>query len=166
MPGLTPEVGHTLAQAAAVCLQQSSHAPGVSLECVGSFKSVYELHWSEPANAEQAARTWADQQEATESGAVGVAIALVRKAASKVVWQRSAKGTGVDYWLCDAGDEPQLFQGTSRLEVSGIRTGSSAMVEQRARQKLKQVERSNSSGTDAYVAIVEFSTPRGMVVRK
>ena len=72
-PGLTPEAGAFLAQAGAVCLESQSHTTGDALTVNGTLgEFIEELDW-EPTDA-QARRTWNDLQEATEYGAVGIAI--------------------------------------------------------------------------------------------
>lgn len=163
MPGLTHEIAASFVQAASVCLEGNNHMPGVTMSCAG-WKSVkYQLHWPSYADPQQVARAWADTQYATEYGAYGVAIALVQKLTSKVVWERSAKGTGFDFWLCDTADRPLLFQGTARLEVSGIFSGNVSRVASRTRQKVAQVAPSNGTGLDAYVVVVEFGGPQAKV---
>jgi hypothetical protein len=59
-------------------------------------------------------------QEASEYGAYGVAITLALELTETAQVERSAKGTGIDYWLGDGRDERGIFQRTARLEVSGI----------------------------------------------
>lgn len=167
MPGLTSEIAASFVQAASVCLEGNSHAPGVKLNCSGWRKVDYQLQWPTYSDPQQVSRSWADTQYATEHGAYGVAIALVRHLARKVVWSRSAKGPGFDFWLCDADADPSpfLFQGTSRLEVSGILNGDS-QVATRVKQKIAQVAPSNTSGTDAYVIVVEFGAPQARVAHQ
>lgn len=165
MPGLTSEVAGTYVQAASVCLEGNSHEPGVIFTCAGWRKADFALQWPNYDDAAQVSRTWGDDQFATECGAYGVAIALVCELSGKVVWSRSAKGPGFDFWLCDpdAQPAPLLFQGTTRLEVSGILRGSD-QVAGRIKVKTMQISPSNSSGTDAYVVVVEFGSPQARVV--
>lgn len=167
MPGLTTEIAAGFVQAASVCLEGNSHAPGVTLNCSGWKKTDYRLRWPNYPDPQQVSRSWGDSQHATEHGAYGVAIALVRHLASKVVWSRSAKGPGFDFWLCDADAEPPpfLFQGTSRLEVSGILNGDS-QVAGRVKQKVAQIAPSNGLGADAYVVVVEFGVPQARVAHQ
>jgi hypothetical protein len=105
-------------------------------------------------------RCWADDDEATEYGACGVAIVFMKALTGFSVVQRSWKTTGFDYWL--GHDNSPLFQGKARLEVSGIRRGDDSQISSRARIKLGQVARS-ASRIPAYVVIVEFSRPTARV---
>lgn len=74
--------------------------------------------------------------------------------------ERSAKGTGIDYWLGDDAEGPP-FQNKARLEVSGILRAEGnveTVVSGRVRAKQRQTQR--SSGTlPACVVVVEFGSP-------
>ena len=141
---------------AAVCLDKGQHQPGVSLAVEGDSQATVLLTWTELT--EKHHRTCADTQEATEYGAYGVAILVVREISGKTVLERSAKGPGFDFWIGDEEDADLPFQGLTRLEVSGILTGDDAVVKARVRQKLAQVTPSDGS-TPALIAIVEFGRP-------
>lgn len=153
-PALTPACGTTLCEAAAVCLGDA-HSPGALLDVRGTSHAKYLLEWP-PAN-EQARRTYADPEVATELGACGVAILVLRDQAGLTVVERSRKGTGFDYWLGDGDDE--LFQKKARMEVSGIRKARRSEVAARVTKKLKQTQRSDALGLKAYVVVVEFGAP-------
>lgn len=160
MPGITPAFGKVLCEAASVCLQDRRHLPGVPLVVDGHFTSSSPLNWSIPT--EETVRCYADMQFATELGAYGIAIVVVCQLLGKVVVERSKKGTGFDYWLGD--DDDLLFQGKSRLEVSGILRGDRVSVSARVNQKVQQVRK--QAGMPAYIAVVEFGTPEARVVAK
>jgi hypothetical protein len=108
-------------------------------------------------------RCWNDQQEATEYGAVGIAVLLLKRFHRYSAIERSFKGTGFDYWLGENDD--LLFQKKARLEVSGIIRGNASQVENRVVSKLKQTDVSDGQ-LPAYVAVVEFGNPLAKVVRK
>jgi hypothetical protein len=154
MPGLTPACGKSLAEAAAVCLEDREHKPGVSLKLTGLKKLEHSLNWS--AVTDQQRRCYNDLQEATERGAYGVAILVVKEVTGLVVVERSKKGPGFDYWLGEAEDEA-LFNNKARLEVSGILSGSDSDIRSRANQKNEQIKPSTKLAT-GYVAIIEFGT--------
>jgi hypothetical protein len=135
------------------------------MNCDGSYKQACSLHWPVWPDPAQVAATWADPTEATEFGACAVAIALINKLTSKVVTRRSFIGTRFDYWLADPGQAGPLFQGQSKLEVSGIRKGSTNDVDIRTKQKLAQVNKSPINDVEALVAVVEFGAPVSRVVR-
>lgn len=165
LPAITPEWGGALAQAAGVCLESQGHRQGVLLRVAGYVNNTYPLDW--PLINDQVRRTWADLQEATEYGATAIAVLLVKKEAGYAVVERSAKGTGIDYWLGHEAEGPP-FQSKARLEVSGILSveGSDSDVEKavakRVREKRKQTQPSSGS-LPAYVVVVEFGSPLGEV---
>lgn len=154
--GLTPSRCASYAEAASVCLENQGHSSPASMEVFVQTSQSTEtktINWS--ATHGRAARSWNDLQEATEDGACGIA-ALIWCKPKGLKMERSAKGTGIDYWLAD--DHDQLMQHSARLEVSGILSGSRSSVHTRVKQKLRQSER--SAGTlPVTVVVVEFSQP-------
>lgn len=80
--------------------------------------------------------------------------------------QRSAKGSGVDYWLGNESDDVGLFQKKARLEVSGILVGTNSEMQRRLKRTLAQTAPSDSTSLPAYVAIVEFGAPQTLFVMK
>lgn len=159
MEGLSPSKGRELAEAAEVCLHHGRHRSGVRLSVTGHWQSSRALVFDEPSA--QALRTHADLQEATESGACALAIAVARDETGMEVVERARKGTGVDYWL---GHVVGVFE--ARLEVSGILEGGDGHVARRARQKLEQMVRSDADGIPGFAAVVEFTSPRVHVEHK
>ncbi len=159
MPGLTPACGTSLAESAAVCLEHREHQSGVAFHLTGMRVEQFPIEWS--AVDEQIRRTYNDLQEATERGAYGIAILVVRDLTGKVVVERSKKGPGFDYWLGD-DDDDSLFLGKARLVVSGILSGPSSVIQSRLREKKEQIKPSEHLGP-GYVAVVEFGTPTACV---
>lgn len=159
MVGLSAAVGSSLAQAGAVCMESQRHDPGVELVVRGQVPGRHPLHWEPPD--EQARRTWRNEIDATENGAAGVALLLARRLLGCVTTSRSRHGTGFDYWLGqDADGDP--IQDEVRLEVSGIRQGSSADIRRRVRQKLDQMQGGDPS-VSGYAIVVEFGHPAARV---
>ena len=155
---ITPALGAMLAEAAGVCLESQGHAVGVQLLVRrGSGSPTYTLALAWPTITEQAVRAWNDDEYATEHGAVAIAVLLVSREFGYTPIEASRRGTGHDYWLGDASDEP--FQRKGRLEVSGIRRGDDRAIRARVQQKLRQTGRSDDSLLPAYVIVVEFSRP-------
>jgi hypothetical protein len=103
MPRLTPNCGISLAESAAVCLENREHQTGVTFHLFGLTTEQFPIEWR-PAD-EQSRRCYADLQEATERGAYGIAILLIRDITGKVVVERSRKGPGFDYWLGEEEDD-------------------------------------------------------------
>lgn len=156
MPGLTAASGQMLAEAAAVCLEDRKHPPGVRLARAGLTRDDIHVEWM-PVD-EQRRRCYADIQEATEWGACGVAILVVREATGMVVVERSKKGTGFDYWLGENDDDGPPFAGKRRLEVSGILKGTKGQIDARIKQKKDQMKPTDHLAA-RFVAVVEFGTP-------
>jgi hypothetical protein len=164
MPGLTPASGKMLAEAAAVCLEDRQHQPGVKFPQAGLVAEDFHVEW--PAVDDQCRRCYADMQEATERGACGVAILVVKEATGLVVIDRSKKGTGFDYWLGEEDSDGLPFaNGVSRLEVSGILAGTKSQIDSRVKEKKGQMKRSDHVAP-GFVAVVEFGTPVACVESK
>jgi hypothetical protein len=153
--GLTPAFGETLAEAACVCFEERGHSSPTPMNISGSYSLSAGVDWSAPS--EQAKRCWNDDEVTTEQGAYGIAVLLVECCGLEVI-ERSKKKTGFDYWLGDPSSSNTLFQGLSRLEVSGIRNGDNSSINSRVKQKLKQTEVSDGM-LPAVIVVVEFGTP-------
>jgi len=91
--GLLDSLAGYMGACAAVCLDKGQHKPGVSLVVEGDYNEVFILNWQQLT--EKHYRTCADLQEATEYGAYGLAILVVRETTGKAILERSAKGA----WL-------------------------------------------------------------------
>src|SRR5439155_16849182 len=115
-PHIPPECGGSMAQASMVCLERQGHDPGVRLRVQGTFTATFEVNWSN-AVTEAMRRYWNDPDVATEQGAYGLAILLIRSFTGYTVIERARKGTGFDWWL---GDDDNLFEGKVGIEVAGI----------------------------------------------
>lgn len=124
----------------------------------GSSKQQFSLNWT-GLYSDQLDRTWKDQEEATELGAVCLAVQLALKMTDYTVIERSAKTTGFDCWLGAATDDELIFEKKARLEISGIFNGDSGSVNTRYKIKVKQTKQSDHSRLPAYIAIIEFSKP-------
>lgn len=156
-PGLTKAIGASLYEGCIVSLERSGHKSNDAILYVdGEKKATHRLNWDDIYD-EQLNRSWADQTEATEYGAVCIIILIAIKNTGYTVIERAVKGDGFDYWLGD--HDSMLFQKKARLEISGIFKGNDGMVKARYKQKIKQTNLSDSQGLPAYVGIVEFSKP-------
>ena len=161
LPAITQPFGKVLAEAGGICLESQGHSQGALLQVTGDCHSRYALSW--PPVTEQAQRCYNDPEVATEYGAVGLAVLLVKKEIGYEVVERSRRGTGFDYWMGDDSDTP--FQNKARLEISGIRCGDKSKVRTRMKQKLRQTNPSDGL-LPAYAVIVEFGLPMAEVRRK
>jgi len=161
--GLTPAFGQSLEEAASVCLHEQGHESPTEIAVNGAFDAEGKVEW-DPPTAQQK-DCWNDDEEATEHGAYGVASLLVEQCGLEIK-QRSKKKTGFDFWLGEQGEKVALFQGLSRLEVSGIRSGDTSAVASRTRSKLRQTEASDALGLPAVIVVVEFGSPMAKLVER
>ena len=165
IPALTSAMGNVLAEAAAVCLEDQGHDDPVEIHIRKVDSPLFLL--SHPVATEAMRRTHNDLERATEHGAYGVAILLIRRLTGLTAIQQSKKGTGFDYWLGpEDGEDTLPFQSSARLEVSGILNGTSSQFTTRMKQKLKQTEASDSTNLTAYAVVVEFSRPQAEVGKR
>lgn len=160
IPSLSPGVAISYAEAGAVCLDGQGHAIGIEMDVKGSYAKRFSLDW--PEVTEQMKNSWHDDQVATENGACGVALLLVKELTDYSFVQRSRKSTGFDYWLGSTNNS--LFQNMARLEVSGIRSGGENLISGRKNIKTKQIDKSNTH-LPGFVVIVEFGVPVSHVVK-
>jgi hypothetical protein len=144
-----------LEQAIVVCLDSQGHLSGCLLTVQGAFTDNCELVWS-LSLTESVRRYWSDLVDATEQGAYGLAILLLRENTGMTIIERSRRGSGFDWWL---GTEDNLFQHKARLEVSGILAGSPRRINSRLKAKLAQAEQSASTDLPVYAVVIEFRTP-------
>jgi hypothetical protein len=161
--GVSAVYGSFLAEAASRCLRFHVHLNPVLLHVTGDVSASQSLRWDEVSERDEG--TWCDLQEATEYGAYGIAIIVALPLTKAPRVERSAKGTGIDYWIGDGADQHGIFQRTSRLEVSGILKGDKTKISARLGQKLNQIKVSDKTGLPAYVVVVEFTGPEAMFVK-
>jgi hypothetical protein len=157
-----------LAEAGAVCLVYNGHHESAWLLAEGhlgedTFQVVFRLTW--PTVTERMQLCHNDLTEATEYGACGLAMLVVREMTGLTVIERALKGTGIDYWLGEGESDTYVFERMARLEVSGILFGDGSAIGARIQQKLSQTRRSMDSGLPVYVVVVEFSHPTARVIR-
>lgn len=158
MPGLTPIIGNYLYENCLVCLKKAGHEDGVLIQVRGVCEDVFSLQWVDNVS-EQMLRSYQDELETTEFGAVCISIVLAKRLTDYTVIERSWHGTGIDYWL-GYEDDP-LFQRAARLEVSGIKIETASnTVEARYNQKVLQTQLSDQTQLPAFISIVEFGTPK------
>ncbi len=163
---LSNAVGCFYREAALYCLSTHNHAFPLTLEVYGDNNTSYQLQTSAKID-EKAEYSWADSQEATEYAATGLGIVLALDLTQYTNIERSFKGTGFDYWLGNANQEPgRPFNRHARLEVSGILRGNKGKVDTRTRQKVAQTMKSDESGIDAFVVVSEFSAPIAKFVKR
>ena len=161
--GLTEEIGGFMLQACMVCLDNQGHRSDVNFELSGIHQVNISLKWEKEVS-QRIRRNWSDLQEATEYGAVALAIICAKQFSSYNTVERSTIGTGFDYWLGEE-DEWGVFQRKARLEVSGIlKETASNTVTRRVREKLNQVKIANEEDLEIHVFVADFKTPKGRYI--
>lgn len=161
-PGITPDFGGCLCEAASVCLENRSHQSGVAMSVTGTLSS-HSMRVTWPETDQQTRNCYADLQFAAEFGAYGVAVLLVESLTKLTVIERSRKGTGFDYWLGAKESSAPLFQDKSRLEVSGMLDGEESEIRSRLREKTAQLVRGGVL-LPGYAVVVHFGAPESRVV--
>lgn len=157
--GLSPEICSFYMQACTICLETQNHKTGVEMLKSNDKKAKFTLNWKK--NKDKTKKGWRDMQEATEYGATAIALLMAEKYSGFSSVERSAKGTGFDYWLGEDDDIVGIFQNKARLEISGILEESgNNTIENRVKSKIKQTERSNNLGLNAHICVTEFKNPK------
>jgi hypothetical protein len=107
------------------------------------------------ATDQQTKNAWANDTDATEQGAYGMALAALEVSSGLFAVRRAETRTGADYYLASIDDTSQDLESWWRLEVSGTDKGTGTMVYSRVQQKLEQAQ-AGSSNLPALVAVVGF----------
>jgi len=162
-PGITEITGAYMAEAAAVSLDSQKHHESALLCVKGKFQVDYRVTF-DPVS-DRIRRAHGDLEVATENGAYAISILLIDANTDLTVVERSRKGTGFDYWLGKKSIPGPYFQYKARLEVSGIRCGTDAVIDSRVKMKLNQTKRSDGF-LPAFVVVVEFSAPKAKVAER
>lgn len=156
-PALGPKRAPGFVEAAALCLTEARHRPGVTIPFKHPRETIaVRVSWTLRGGAQ---RSW-DQTEATEQGAVLVGLALIRETLRLEATLRGRIGSGFDYWLSDDTDELRAV-----VEISGIRTGSDAQLKARLKTKTEQIRDAHGS-LSAHALVVEFGQPRAVMVER
>lgn len=132
-----------MSEAASVCLSRF-HEPPTVLETTHRQSTRWlSTSWTEPSP--QLRGAWANEIDATEIGACGVAIAAVEHLTGLRVVSRAAHGSGADYRLSSrepTDDDGELdLEEALRLEVGGTSARSREGVWALASDKVKQIRR-------------------------
>lgn len=154
--GLSVRNGGFLCEAASVCLESRKHPMEVVFPVSGAFSQFYNLKRLEID--ELSINSFEDLEEATQFGAMGIAVAIMHDQTGLRV-KRSWKGTGFDYWVGNE-ETSSTFKNRLRLEVRGDLIGTDSEVNKRLREKLQQTKRSDDEDIPAYAIIVEFDSPK------
>ena len=161
MPGLTPSQGAVMAEAGSVCLDSEGHGSPVTVTVDGEFSATFQITYL--PITDQMRNGYRFATRVTDQGACGIAILVLLDLTDYEVLEEADRGTHFDYWLVPRGSF--LFQGSARVEISGLRHADDAEISTRTRRKIKQIDRS-ASILPGFVVVVEFSRPLVRVVRR
>ena len=126
------------------------------MQISGITEENLKLYWSQVIN-EQIENTWGDGEEATEYGAMGIAVLLVLKLTKYNILGRLVKGDRTDYLL---GNEKDPNNPIAKMEVSGIlKADNNNSINKRIGIKKRQVDKIEYRDYPVYIAIVEFGLP-------
>lgn len=151
--GLTSALAGTLTESASVCLNRHHDSPvEVGIAC-GPKNSSYVVEFQKPDA--RILNAYANDIDATESGAYGICLAAVEAEEDLVAVRRAETLTGADWYVAPAGSNPEDLEDCYRLEVSGLDSGNHAAVQTRLRQKVEQTKR-GASNLPAIASVVGF----------
>jgi uncharacterized protein (DUF2126 family) len=155
-----------------VCMAAGGHSSGVRMNVDVGASEAREVvvTWSGVLTPVIEAN-YRDLRRRTDHGACAIALLLVPALTGYTMIAQSATGDGVDYYLIRDADDDLIFNGSARLEVSGIHRESdgnavSDRLAEKRRRLQKIAKRSASSIADppTYVCIVEFGTPKAAMM--
>jgi hypothetical protein len=152
-PGLTSALSGTYFEAASVCLSRHHTSP-TELQVGRNGSETLRLVEFQVPDA-RTLNAWANDIDATESGAYGVCLAAVEVEESLVAVRRAETLTGADWYVAPIGTQADDLEGCFRLEVSGVDSGGRAVVDARLRQKVEQTRR-GASNRPAIASVVGF----------
>lgn len=153
-PGISPGLAASFCEAVAICLQRHHSSPvEVSIKHITEVTAT--VNWVKPDDT--TLRAWANEIDATEAGAVGIALASVELSDGLVAYARAETRTGADYYLGPADASPLDLENSHRLEVSGICSDNESKLRSRLRKKIAQAK-AGISNLPAIAAIVGFSS--------
>jgi hypothetical protein len=151
-PGVSRGIALSYDEAVRVCLDRHHLSPK-DFEIDGRDCCLAEVSWIS-AN-EEVKRAWANDDDATEQGAYGVALAAMKASRNLVAIRRAETRTGADYYVAPP-DMTEDLEAAYRLEVSGTDKGNVSQIRNRFHQKVEQT-RKGDSNLPAIVVIVGFS---------
>ena len=152
-PGVTNALGSTYTEAASVCLDRHHVSPvDISIDQNGIMQHA-TAYWAR--TDERTRGAWANEIDATEAGAYGIALAVVEISVRMVALRRAETRTGADYYVGPPDAAADDLENWLRLEVSGLDGGDEYAVRQRLREKIRQALR-GVSNLPALAAVIGF----------
>lgn len=171
IPVISAEAAGFYIENCMVCFHSQGHNSGIQMRVLDSdaTEKYCEVRWS-ASITDKLLRSHALRQ-ATDHAACAIALLLIQKLTEFAAIEMAPIGTTVDYYLVPQGREEDdflIFNGTARLEISGILQESPTnSVESRIKEKLKRLLPDyDDDNHPTYVIVVEFSQPWSKVVVK
>jgi hypothetical protein len=159
---VTKPIGDAYTEAARVCLDRHHVSPTrFTIEAKAETKGAI-AKWN-PAN-EREKGAWANEIDATEAGAYGIALAAIELTEGMLAIRRAETGTGSDYYVAPPEVNAEDLEDWFRLEISGVDRGDRTIVQQRLRQKVQQAL-AGQTNLPALAAVVGFRTTLVVVAR-
>jgi hypothetical protein len=152
-PGVTEGRARAHAEAVCVCVARHHQSPTAYTVWNQREQTPLLLEWNAPS--EQLLAAWANTNEATESGAVGLVLAALETCAGLVAVRRAETRTGADYYVGPPGSGREDLEQCLRLEISGVDHGPASLVHRRLFEKVRQTIRGESN-LPALVGVVGF----------
>ena len=161
-PGVTRAIGDSYSEAARICLDRHHVSPiEISIETSAITHEAF-AQWRRTDERERGA--WANETDATESGAYGVALAAVELSVGMVAVRRAETRTGADYYIAPPNTNTDDLEAWLRLEVSGVDRGDHSILQQRLNQKIQQAL-DGQNNLPALATIVGFRAKRVAIAR-
>jgi hypothetical protein len=160
---ITPNLGGFMCDCAIASLHRQNHENTILLHLKDDEKEqILNLVWTTEISKQLLVST-NDKDVSADYGAMAIALLLTQILTKYRYFERSHKGTGIDFWLSEkAGD----IDFSARLEISGIHQEKGRnLLSTRLSQKIKQALLSADSKLPLYICITEFHKPQSIFMR-
>ena len=149
-----------------VCFGCADHHSGVRVPVTHyASQAWFRIVW-QGEFTEELRRQYGDLNKATDHAACAIALLLTPELTDYTGVEQSAIGTTIDYYLAPKDrDFTHIFSQSARLEVSGILVENRGhMVNARVQTKLDRLMPDQAGHLPTFIFVVEFSTPRAVMV--
>ncbi len=160
---ITPNLGGFMCDCAVASLHRQSHGNKILLHLKNEEKEqTFNLVWTTDIS-KQLLMSTNDRDVSADYGAMAIALLLTQALTKYRYFERSHKGTGIDFWLSESADDIDFL---ARLEISGIHQEKGRnLLSTRLNQKIKQALLSADTKLPLYICITEFHKPRSIFMR-
>lgn len=152
--GLTNGISESYAEAARVCLDRH-HASPIEFQIRDNNGDEIKMTAQWDQADERTRSAWANDNDATEAGAYGLALAAIEEMRGLVAISRAETRTGADYYLGTPGNNLSDLENSIRFEVSGMDRGNYSAIKRRLEKKIGQAQK-GASNLPAIASVVGF----------